>query len=202
THGSGGLRGFLFGSIAQQALRRTRVPVLLIRPEVRDGRRFNYRTILVPLDGTRQATEALPVAVMLATVGRAALHLTRVVPTVGTIGGSSAAAATFSPSAAAALLDIEGQEAGSNLADLRGELPANLAITSEIRRGEIIDELLLAVERVDADLVVMSTHGRSGVEGLWTGSVAAKLIGRLARPVILVPIPRERASEPVSGSAA
>ena len=202
THGSGGLRGFLFGSIAQQTLRHTTIPVLLVRPEVGNGKRVNYRKILVPLDSTSQAQVALPVAVMLATVGSAALHLIRVVPTVGTIPGTSGTAATFSPSAAAALLDIEGQEAGSDLSDLRAKLPASLAVTLEIRRGEIVDELLLAVERADADLVVMSTHGRSGVEGLWTGSVAAKLIGRLTRPVILVPIPRERDNNPASGSPA
>jgi nucleotide-binding universal stress UspA family protein len=194
THGSGGIRGFLFGSIAQQALRRTTTPVLLVRPDVRDGQRANYRKILVPLDGTPQASVALPVAEMLAIAGNALLHLTRVVPTVGTMPSTSGshAAATFSPSAAAALLDIEGQEAADDLAAQRAELSDALAVTLEVRRGEIADELLAAVERADADLVVMSTHGRAGVEGLWTGSVAARLIGRLTRPVILVPIPRDR----------
>lgn len=197
THGSGGLRGFLFGSIAQQALRRTTTPVLLVRPEVRDGQRANYRQILVPLDGTPQANAALPVAEMLAIAGSAHLHLTRVVPTVGTMPSTSGsgAAATFSPTAAAALLDIEGQEAADDLAVQRAVLPASLAVTLEVRRGEAVDELLAAVERADADLVVMSTHGRAGVEGLWTGSVAAKLIGRLTRPVILVPISRARTAE-------
>jgi nucleotide-binding universal stress UspA family protein len=197
THGSGGLRGFLFGSIAQQALRRTTTPVLLVRPEVRDGERANYRKILVPLDGTPQASAALPVAEMLAIAGSAHLHLTRVVPTVGTMPSTSGsgAAATFSPTAAAALLDIEGQEAADDLAVQRAVLPASLAVTLEVRRGEAVDELLAAVERADADLVVMSTHGRAGVEGLWTGSVAAKLIGRLTRPVILVPISRARTAE-------
>jgi len=196
THGSGGLRGFLFGSIAQQALRRTTTPVLLVRPDVRDGQRANYRKILVPLDGTPEASAALPVAEMLAIAGNAFLHITRVVPTVGTMPSTSgsSAAATFSPSAAAALLDIEGQEAADDLAARRAELPDSLAVTLEVRRGEAADELLAAVEQADADLVVMSTHGRAGVEGLWTGSVAAKLIGRLTRPVILVPIPRGHAA--------
>ena len=196
THGSGGLRGFLFGSIAQQALRRTTTPVLLVRPDVRDGQRANYRKILVPLDGAPQASAALSVAEMLAIAGNAFLHITRVVPTVGTMPSTSgsSAAATFSPSAAAALLDIEGQEAADDLAARRAELPDSLAVTLEVRRGEAADELLAAVEQADADLVVMSTHGRAGVEGLWTGSVAAKLIGRLTRPVILVPIPRGRAA--------
>lgn len=196
THGSGGLRGFLFGSIAQQTLRRTTTPVLLVRPDVRDGERANYRKILVPLDGTPQASGALPVAEMLAVAGNALLHLIRVVPTIGTISGTSDsnAAATFSPSATAALLDIEGQEAADELAAQRAGLATTLAVTLEVRRGVIVDELLAAVEKSDADLVVMSTHGRSGVEGLWTGSVAARLIGRLTRPVILVPIPRGRSA--------
>lgn len=194
THGSGGLRGFLFGSIAQQALRRTTTPVLLMRPDVRDGRRANYRKILVPLDGTSQACAALPVAEMLALAGNALLHLARVVPTVGTMPSTSgsSAAATFSPSAAAALLDIEGQEAADALVAQRADLASSLTVTLEVRRGEAVDELLAVVEQSDADLVVMSTHGRAGVEGVWTGSVAAKLIGRLTRPVILVPIPRSQ----------
>jgi nucleotide-binding universal stress UspA family protein len=104
----------------------------------------------------------------------------------------SSAAATLLPSATAALLDIEGQEAADELGAQRADLSASLAVTLEVRRGEIADELLAAVDRADADLVVMSTHGRAGVEGLWTGSVAARLIGRLTRPVILVPIPRGR----------
>lgn len=188
THGSGGLRGFLFGSIAQQALRQTSVPVLLVRPDSNGLQRSNYRKVLVPLDGTPQARFALPVAIMLATVGAATLHLVRVVPTVGTMPGSTGTAATFSPSATAALLDIEGQEAGEALSDLRTEIPSSLHVTQEVRRGEIVDELLAGVEQSDADLVVMSTHGRAGLEGLWTGSVASRLIGRLSRPVILVPI--------------
>ena len=194
THGSSGLRGFLFGSIAQQTLRRTFVPVLLVRPEPKNAERADYRHVLVPLDGTPQSQVAVPVATMLATVAGATLHLLRVVPTVGSIGGSSGAA-TFSPAATAALLDIEGQEAGEALAGVRAEIPFTLRVTQEIRRGDVVDELLAGVEAEDADLVVMSTHGRSGLEGLWTGSVASRLIGRLSRPIILVPIPDSRSSD-------
>ncbi len=194
THGSSGLRGFLFGSIAQQTLRRTSVPVLLVRPDSKGLGRHSYHSVLVPLDGTEQAKVALPVATMLATVADATLHLLRVVPTVSSIGGSSGAA-TFSPAATAALLDIEGQQAGEALAGLRAEIPFSLRVTQEIRRGDVVDELHEGIEAEDADLVVMSTHGRAGVEGLWTGSVASRLIGRLSRPIILVPIPDTRSTD-------
>ncbi len=161
--------------------------MLLVRPESKGSQRSDYRKILVPLDGTEQARVALPVAVMLATAGNATLHLLRVVPTVTSMGSSSGAA-TFSPSATAALLDIEGKEAGDALSDLRVTLPSSLQVTQEIRRGDVVDELLAGVSQIDADLVVMSTHGRAGLDGLWTGSVASRLIGRLSRPIILVPI--------------
>jgi nucleotide-binding universal stress UspA family protein len=188
THGSGGLRGFLFGSIAQQTLRQTSVPVLLVRPDANGALPSSLRKVLVPLDGTAQAQFALPVAVMLATVANATLHLVRVVPTVGSIQSTSGAA-TFSPSATAALLDIEGKQAGEALNSLRTEIPTSLRMTQEVRRGDVVEELLEGVEEAGADLVVMSTHGRAGLEGLWTGSVASRLIGRLAHPIILVPIP-------------
>ena len=83
----------------------------------------------------------------------------------------------------------------ATLAAQRDALSDTLTVTLEVRRGEVVDELQAAVERADADLVVMSTHGRAGLEGLWTGSVASKLIGRLTRPVILVPIPRGPATD-------
>lgn len=200
THGSGGLRGFLFGSIAQQTLRQTTVPVLLVRPDSNAIERSNYRKVLVPLDGTPQAQHALPVGVMLAVAGNARLHLVRVVPTIGTVQSSSGAA-TFSPSATAALLDIEGQQAGEALNDLRTEIPPSLLVTQEVRRGEIVDELLEGISESNADLIVMSTHGRAGLEGLWTGSVASRLIGRLSRPIILVPIAAMNLVPPTETSA-
>lgn len=194
THGSSGLRGFLFGSIAQKTLRRTSVPVLLVRPGSNGERSGDFHRVLVPLDGTEQSEIALPVGAMLATVAGATLHLLRVVPTVGSMGGSSGAA-TFSPSATAALLDIEGQEAGEALAGVRAEIPFTLRVTQEVRRGDVVDELMEGITAEDADMIVMSTHGRAGLEGLWTGSVASRLIGRLTRPVILVPIPPAQAAD-------
>lgn len=201
THGSSGLRGFLFGSIAQKTLRQTLVPVLLVRPEATGERSGDFHRVLVPLDGTEQSRIALPVAAMLATVAGATLHLLRVVPTVGSISGSSGAA-TFSPAATAALLDIEGQEAGEALAGLRAEIPFTLRVTQEVRRGDVVDELLEGISAEDAELIVMSTHGRAGLEGLWTGSVASRLIGRLSRPIILVPIPAVRTASGSNPSAA
>ncbi len=186
THGSGGVRGFLFGSIAQQVLQQSTKPVLLIRPEQGYPEAFRYRTIMVPLDGTADAEMVLPMAVLLASRTGARLHLVRVVPTLSTLPGTSGAIATFLPGATAALLEIEEREARAYLNALQRRLPG--APSTEVRRGDVARELAQAGAGVDADLIMMSTHGRAGIEGYWSGSIAAKVLSRYNRPLLLMRI--------------
>ncbi len=56
----------------------------------------------------------------------------------------------------------------------------------EVRSGEPWREIVAAAEEMRADLVVLGTHGRSGLEHLFLGSVAEKLIRRLPCPVLTV----------------
>ena len=194
THGSGGLRGFLFGSIAQQALRQTTTPVLLVEPG-EEERSFVGGTILVPVGGTpAEARGALPLAAELARAVGARLHLVQVVPTIGTVGQSGRGAATFSPSATAAMLELEGERASEALRELRGEIGPGVAVTSEVRRGDVVEEIERAIVEHSAGLVVMGTHGRGGgLESIFTGSVAARLISRTEVPFVLLPIRRDSA---------
>jgi nucleotide-binding universal stress UspA family protein len=187
THGSGGLRGFLFGRIAQQVLRYTKTPVLLIRP-LEDGTApsFGGQALLVPLDGSPEAEAALPYAALLATATGAAVHLVRVVPTLGTVSTRSGPAATFTPAATAALLDIEEEQARGYLAEVsRRDFPAQRA-TAEVRRGDVVAELARAIAASQAELVILGTHGRSGLAGFFTGSVAARLLSRVDAPLLLI----------------
>ncbi|MEX2314510.1 MAG: universal stress protein [Thermomicrobiales bacterium] len=189
THGSGGIRGFLFGSIAQQVLRQGRRPVLLVRP--RAGSRLavaetRLRVIIVPLDGTSDAERALPMAMALAKATGARLHLVRIVPTVGHVHGPASAAAMLTPSATAALLDLEYQAARDDLQALAQQLTAIGDVAVEVRRGDVLDELEHVVGERGADLIVISTHGHRGIEGFLTGSLGARLLGKLEQPVLLV----------------
>lgn len=186
THGSGGLRDFLFGTIAQQVLQQSTKPVLLVRPEQGYPEEFRYQTIMIPLDGTADAEMVLPMAVLLATGTGARLHLVRAVPTLSTLPGESGAVATFLPGATAALLEIEEREAYAYLDAVRRRSPRVASI--EVRRGDIARELAQAGAGVDADLIMMSTHGRAGIEGYWSGSIAAKVLSRYNRPLLLMRI--------------
>src|SRR5439155_19385966 len=86
THGGGGLRDLLVGSIAQQVLHRGTTPVLLTRPDPAGGAPpFAPRSVLVPLEGTAAAEVALAPAQDVARHVGAALHLVMVVATLGAV---------------------------------------------------------------------------------------------------------------------
>jgi nucleotide-binding universal stress UspA family protein len=77
--------------------------------------------------------------------------------------------------------------AGFLLAAAASELRAKgLRLTTTVRRGEPVDEILAAAREADADLIAMTTHGRSGLSRLLFGSIAAAVLARAEIPVFLL----------------
>lgn len=189
THGGGGLRGLFFGRIAQKVLQQTDRPVLIVRPDQVAGRQFDCQRIAVALDGTDDAAQALPLARSLAQALGAEMTLVRVVPTLGAIRGERTIPATMLPTATAALLDMQVEEAARYLARLRDEI-GDPTIVAIVRRGDVASEIAAAVDEADCQLVLLSTHAKAGLEGLVTGSVASRILGRLRQPVILLRSPK------------
>jgi nucleotide-binding universal stress UspA family protein len=188
THGGGGLRDLLVGSIAQQVLRRGTAPVLLTRPEPSgDTAPFAPRTVLVPLDGTAAAEVALATAQDVAGHVGAALHLVMVVPTLGTVRGERQALAQALPMATRVELDLEGEDARRYLDGVADRLRAGgTAVTAEVRRGDTLSALAAEAAEAGVGLVVMATHGRAGVQAIWAGSVATRLLARTRVPLLLL----------------
>jgi nucleotide-binding universal stress UspA family protein len=202
THGAGGARRAMFGSVAQQVLRRGLRPVLLIRPA--DAERvetpvepdgLELRRLLVPLDGEPSAEAALPFALTLGRAYRAEIALLRVVPTLATISGERASAAKLVPTAAAATLEYEEAGAQRYLRALADALrAAGAAVVWSVGRGDPAQGVLNAASATGADrtgLLIMATHGRTGLGAVFTGSVASKIVGRYAGPVLLVRAPAD-----------
>ena len=52
--------------------------------------------------------------------------------------------------------------------------------------SQLLDEIAAAVNETDCRLVLLSTHGKAGLEGFFTGSVAAKILDHVRQPVILL----------------
>jgi nucleotide-binding universal stress UspA family protein len=148
-----------------------------------------YKRILVPLDGSDFAERALAHAVDIARCGESSLDLVRVVRM-----------APHSLEAAGAVPDMtdELDEAEEYLAGLSGRLTdQGLKVNTEIRRGDVAEELLEHATACQCDLIVMSTHGRSGIARWVYGSVADRVLryGLHAVPAILIV-----SSNPTTGS--
>jgi nucleotide-binding universal stress UspA family protein len=189
SHGRGGARDLLVGSVAQQVLGVGSAPVLLIKPG--DGPpAFACRRMLVPLDGSQASEASLAPAAALAEAFEARIHLLAVVPTVATVPTDRAPSALLLPGATAASLEIEEEATTAYLAGLVTRLRAGgLAAEAEVARGDPGWAVPEAAERLAVDLLVMATHGRSGIRAVWAGSVATRIAARCRRPMLLVRAP-------------
>jgi nucleotide-binding universal stress UspA family protein len=189
-HGRGGLRRWLIGTIAHQVLQRGSTPVLLV-PPCEPGTRppFELHSLLVPLDGKEAAEAVLPLAREIARTWHAAVDLVQVVPTLSTIGGDRAAAAILTPIATATELQIEEQVAQDYLENLATEWPTDVPLNIGVLRGDPAQEVIELVRRTQPDLIMLSTHGRTGLAGLWAASVAPKIVMHVARPILMVRVP-------------
>jgi len=59
-----------------------------------------------------------------------------------------------------------------------------------VRRGDPAKQLIKAAEDTHSDVIVLGTHGKSGMGAFWSGSVAPKLVGQTRIPLLLVPVKR------------
>ncbi len=197
THGRSGPRDWIYGSIAQQVIELKKPPVFLIRPnEMEDLQQYQCRKILAPLDGIQAHEQVIPLAVDLAKACGAALHLAMVVPTFGTLSGERKAASRLLPGTTAAALDMvesEGEEYLNKV--LAGLQQTGLPITTEVKRGDPASTLVEMAENAGADLIVLATHGKAGMDAFWSGSVAPKISSHSSVPLLLVPVEEKEEEE-------
>jgi len=148
THGAGGLRDFLFGSMAQQVIARGTTPVLLIRPQEKSASEsFAVERMLVPLDGDPDHEQGLTVAAELARHCGAELSLVFVVPTTGTLSGQEAATGRLLPGSMRAVLELAQQNAAEYLARRMAAVQATgLTVKAAISRGDPAAAIVEAAE--------------------------------------------------------
>jgi len=193
AHGRSGIGRWLFGSIAQKVLAAGVAPVLLVRPQPTGAHKpVTLQTVLVPLDSTPEAEVALPLVESIARTTGAHVRLLTVVPTAETLSGAMSSIARFSPTMTNTLLDEAEQAAVQYLDECTRRLTtAGVRTAGIVARGNPADELVAAAKEVHADLIVMASHGRQGLAGVWTGSVGNKLLARIDSPFLLLRAPGE-----------
>lgn len=183
THGRGAVGRALFGGVADGVARRASAPTLVVRADEHPAAAPTVTRIVVPLDGSALAEEALPHAARLGAVLGVGLHLVRVAEAHlvwDTMAASALVTAAYEDALTAAR-----REATAYLADrIRAVGGLGLPVSSEVRTGGPAAELLAALE--PGDLVAMTSHGRGGVRRWLAGSVAEILVREAAAPVLLV----------------
>jgi nucleotide-binding universal stress UspA family protein len=190
THGTGGIRRILIGSIAQQVAGAGATPVFLIRPggAARDAA-FELKTILIPLDGEPAHERGLDIALELAHATGAAMQLLSIVPTLASLAGRDATMGRFMPGTTQAILQMGESELKAYLVQQATRLkPNGVTVAAEIRSGDVAPAIAESAEKVNAGMIVLATHGRAGNEAFWTNSVASKVQSLTRRPLLLVPI--------------
>lgn len=179
THGRGGLRQLLFGSVAHGVIHRTQLPLLLIPARLeRTGWESGLRRILVALDGSALAERALPYAAALAAASHARLTLERVV---------EPPLAWPAPLSEPELTEVE--QARDYLARQAAPLrQLGLDVMIEASVGASAARLTDAAAR--SDLIVLTTRVRPIIDQLLLGSVAESIVQAAAAPVLIVREPR------------
>jgi nucleotide-binding universal stress UspA family protein len=138
-----------------------------------------YKRALIPLDGSAVAESIVPFILEIAGPLDMQVALVRVI--------------VPSPP-----LAVEGAVVFDDVEKLRADAEAYLAgvaaelrtkgvrVTTTVRQGEPVEQILAAARDAEADLIAMTTHGRSGLSRLLFGSIAAAVLSRAEIPVFMM----------------
>jgi nucleotide-binding universal stress UspA family protein len=180
TRGHSGLKRLALGSTAERVIRCAPCPVLIPRGakfkatawsgEPMDE--FSLHKILVPIDFSDCSLSGLNYAALLAKRFNAKLRLVHVI----------------FPYIQIPLIETARAQAEKEARKVRHlEFMRGIACETKIRTGSAIDEICAESARSDVDLMVTSTHGRTGFEHALIGSVAEHVVRYAEAPMLVVP---------------
>jgi nucleotide-binding universal stress UspA family protein len=190
SHGTSGFREWAMGSVADKVVRRAGIPTLLIR--VKEGlnvpdKKGLIQKILLPLDTSDASKIAIPYAVELAKKLKADITLFSMVQTVyayvndmgtgtglGFSGDSIDAATKKNTDEYLQGIEVEIRKAGVEVTH-----SSNIGLDAAY-------EILEIEEKIQPDLLVMATRGRSNIARWALGSVAEKVLVEGDRPILMV----------------
>lgn len=148
-----------------------------------------YKTILVPLDGSLRAEVILPYVIHLAQQNHSEIFLLQVIeiphltnlPKVD--NESYEGLPQLNQDQLTKLVKDAEHYLKSQIEELRNH---NISAHSMIKHGPVAVTIIRAAEEINTDLIAMASHGSSGIEGVYYGSVAAGVLQRVDRPLLIV----------------
>jgi nucleotide-binding universal stress UspA family protein len=141
-----------------------------------------YKRILVPLDGSKLAETALPHAESMANTFGAELVLLTVVHPPSVIGRTPADVQIFQKA-----YDTIQEEAETYLAGVKGTLrEKQIKVETVVGLGPVVADIINTADSKAVDLVIIASHGRSGMGRVFFGSVAAGVLNRIEKPLLVI----------------
>jgi nucleotide-binding universal stress UspA family protein len=140
-----------------------------------------YKRILAPLDGSKRAEAILPHVEEIALAGKATVVFLQVIEASQVVVGAEFV--FQSPEDYDALQ----KNAEAYLNGIKGTFQEKRIDTRiHISHGPIVEAIIETADSEDADLIAIASHGRTGLSRVFYGSVAAGVLHRIDRPLLVV----------------
>ena len=188
THGYSGLQRWAVGSTADKVVHATKTPVLLVRnPALIALEEPKLTRIMIPLDGSALSRQAIPLAAELAQRSQAQMILLHAIDPLAE-AYPSAHALSQTLAHPDRLLHEMVESAGQQLGEVAGKLTRDSEITVVPMAliGYPAEVIVDEAERRHVSLVVMATHGYSGLRRWALGSTADKVLHSTRTPLLII----------------
>ena len=196
THGRGGLGRWAFGSVAERVLHQATCPILLISPYCeRSWPEDRGGTVIVAVDGSPFAEQAIDSATQLAKALGATITLVQVVEPPNPELQSGLAVQPESPPLSVVEASAPYLERLISKVESKGA-----TATAEVGFGHPATTIARLAREKQVDAIVMATHGRTGLAHGLMGSVALGVVQRADVPLLLVRPTVARAPRPEPAS--
>ena len=198
THGRTGLKRIFLGSNAERVVQHSSLPVLVVRQSeqefIADGQSLQIQKILVPTDFSTSSMEALDYAVAFGRDFGARLVLLHSVSIPEFISADPDGPHHLGPTIEETRVAAEGQMREF----VQGIDFDQVPFETQITMGRPTEMICGYAEKKEIDLIITSTHGRTGFMHVLIGSVAEHLVRYAHSPVLVVPgsIKQRNASPP------
>jgi len=181
TRGRSGVSRTILGSVTARVLRQATTPVITLNPDTATGRPYPPREVLVAIDGSKASHSAQETAIALAADRSAALHVLMVLRQVDIDLAEEVPAQV-----GAEQLTTRAEQAVTEATEMAADRGVKVA-AGTVETGTAIHEVIDDYAQAHGiDLIVMGTHGRTGVQRHLLGSVAEKTVRTASVPVMTV----------------
>lgn len=181
THGRTGLRRLLAGSVAEAVMRHAPCPVMALSSGQAPSR---VQVVLHPTDFSERAEPALRTARAVARERGAKLVLMHVMP-MEIVAYGAVPVPLDVPAIRRRLVEMACSLDGSDL---------KFPVESRLSEGNAAADIIAQAQEIHADLIVLGTHGRSGLGRLLMGSVAEAVVRGAPCPVLAIKLPHPPAA--------